>query len=128
MKDELLELHKRSYAPYSNYQVSAILVTKDGHKFCGVNVENASYGATICAERSAIVSAISAGYKKGDFLELNVMVASGKIGTPCFICRQVILEFFEKNAIVRCFDTSGKYVEYTVEELCSYPFGSDDLK
>lgn len=128
MKDKLLELHKNSYAPYSDFHVSAIVVMNDGVEFRGVNVENASYGATICAERSAIVSAISAGYKKGDFKELNVMVSSGEIGMPCFICRQVISEFFDKDAIVRCFATTGEYKEYTVEEICPYPFGSEDLK
>ena len=128
MKDKLLKLHKNSYAPYSNFYVSAIIVAKDGVEFSGVNVENASFGASICAERSAIVSAISAGYKKGDFKELNVMVSSGEIGMPCFVCRQVISEFFDKDAIVRCFATTGEYKEYTVEEICPYPFGSDDLK
>lgn len=128
MKDKLLELQKNSYAPYSNFHVSAIVVMNDGVEFRGVNVENASYGATICAERSAIVSAISAGYKKGDFKELNVMVSSGEVGMPCFICRQVISEFFDKDATVRCFATTGEYKEYTVEEICPYPFGSEDLK
>ena len=128
MKDKLLELQKNSYAPYSDFHVSAIVVAKDGVEFSGVNVENASFGATICAERSAIVSAISAGYKKGDFKELNVMVSSGEIGMPCFVCRQVISEFFDKDATVRCFATTGEYKEYTVEEICPYPFGSEDLK
>ena len=100
---------------------------KDGREFNGVNVENASYGAGICAERSAIVSAVSAGYKKGDFKEINVMVSSGEIGWPCFVCRQVITEFFEKNAIVRAWATTGEYIEHTVEELCPYPFDSEDL-
>lgn len=128
MKDKLLELQKNSYAPYSNFHVSAIVVMNDGVEFRGVNVENASFGASICAERSAIVSAISAGYKKGDFKELNVMVSSGEVGMPCFICRQVISEFFDKDATVRCFATTGEYKEYTVEEICPYPFGSEDLK
>ncbi len=128
MKEKLLELQKNSYAPYSDFHVSAIVVMNDGVEFRGVNVENASFGATICAERSAIVSAISAGYKKGDFKELNVMVSSGEVGMPCFICRQVISEFFDKYATVRCFATTGEYKEYTVEEICPYPFGSEDLK
>ncbi len=128
MKDKLLELQKNSYAPYSDFHVSAIVVAKDGVEFSGVNVENASFGATICAERSAIVSAISAGYKNGDFKELNVMVSSGEIGMPCFVCRQVISEFFDKDATVRCFATTGEYKEYTVEEICPFPFGSEDLK
>ncbi len=128
MKEKLLELHKNSHSPYSNYAVSAVLVMDDGREFYGVNVENASYGAGICAERSAIVSAVSAGYKKGQFKELNVMVSSGEIGMPCFVCRQVITEFFEKDAIVRAWATIGEYVEHTVAEICPYPFDSEDLK
>lgn len=128
MKEKLLELQNNSYSPYSKYKVSAIVKMKDQKEFYGVNVENASYGAAICAERSAIVNAISAGYKKGDFLELNVMVSSGKIGMPCFLCRQVISELFDKNSIVRCFSTTGEFQEFTVQDLCPYPFGSEDLQ
>jgi len=128
MIERLIELQKNSYSPYSNYAVSAIAVMKDGVEFCGVNVENAAYGASICAERSAILSAISNGYKKGDFKELYVMVSSGDIGTPCFQCRQVISELFDKDAIVHCCSTKGEIVDYKVSELCPYPFGSDDLK
>lgn len=127
MKEKLLELHKNSYTPYSNYQVSAIVVMEDGREFSGVNVENASYGATICAERSAIVSAVTAGYKVGDFKELHVMVSSGEIGMPCFICRQVISEFFKKDSEVYCYDTYGRVENYKVEDICPFPFGSDDL-
>lgn len=123
MIDELLELQKKSYAPYSNFFVSAIVVMKDGKKFSGVNVENASYGATICAERSAIVSAISNGYTKGSFKELNLLISSGEIGMPCFMCRQVILEFFDANSIIRCYSLNGNFKEYRVDELCPYPFG-----
>lgn len=72
MYEKLLKLLENSYSPYSNFRVSAIVVMKDGHEFTGVNVENASYGASICAERSAIVSAISNGYKKHDFESLYV--------------------------------------------------------
>ena len=66
MKEQLINLLKNSYSPYSNFRVASIAVMKDGKQFKGVNVENASYGACICAERSAIVSAISNGYKKHD--------------------------------------------------------------
>jgi len=127
MIDKLVKLHQNSYSPYSNFAVSAIVVTTDGKEFNGVNVENASYGAGICAERSAIVNAVSAGYRKEDFKELHVMVSSGNIGMPCFICRQVISEFFDKDRIVYCYSTTGEVEKHTVEELCPYPFGSDDL-
>ena len=128
MQDKLIILHNNSYSPYSNYKVSAIAVMKDGKEFVGVNVENAAYGASICAERSAILSAISNGYKKYDFKELHVMVSSRSIGTPCFECRQVISELFEKDCIIYCYSTDGRKEKYTVEELCPYPFGEDDLK
>ena len=128
MKEKLLELHKNSYVPISHFPVSACVVMKDGNMFYGVNVEDASTRAGTCAERNAIYQAITAGYKKGDFKEVNVMVSSGEIGTPCFVCRQMISELFDIDSIVRCFSTTGEYKEYKVKELCPYPFGEDDLK
>ena len=129
MKEELLELGKYSYSPYSHFRVAAIVVMKDGKKFRGVNVENASYGAAICAERSAILSAISDGYKKGDFKELHVMCLDSKtISTPCFMCRQVISELFDKDVIVTLYNNSGETKQYKVSDLCPYPFDEDDLK
>lgn len=129
MKEELLELGEYSYSPYSHFRVAAIVVMKDGKKFRGVNVENASYGAAICAERSAILSAISTGYKKGDFKELHVMCLDSKtISTPCFMCRQVISELFDKDVIVTLYNNSGETKQYKVSDLCPYPFDEDDLK
>ena len=128
MIEKLKELLNNSYSPYSHYAVSAIVVTNDGKEFSGVNVENASFGGTICAERSAILNAISNGYKKKEFKEIYIMVSSGEIGTPCFICRQVLSEFFSKETIVHCCSTTGEIKDFTVEELCPYPFGEDDLK
>lgn len=129
MKDKLLELAQNSYSPYSNYRVSAIVVMKDLKEFNGVNVENASYGSTICAERSAIISAISAGYKKSDFKELHCMCAdSNKISTSCFNCRQVISEFFDEDVPVYFYSKNGETKKYLVKELCPYPFNDNDLK
>lgn len=128
MKEKLLELHKNSYAPYTKFPVSAVVVTDDGSEFVGVNVEDASTRAGTCAERAALFNAISAGYKKGQFKEVNVMVSSGEIGEPCFVCRQMFVELLEKEDIIRCWATDGRYKEYTVAELCPYPFDSEDLK
>lgn len=128
VKDKLLKLLENSYSPYSHFQVSSIVVMKDGTCFNGVNVENASYGACICAERSAIVSAISAGYKKGDFEKLYVMCNNKKIGYSCMLCRQVILEFFESDKKIIAMNPDGEEVELTVSELCPYPFSDEDLK
>lgn len=126
MKEELEKLLNNSYAKYSGYRVAAICIMKDGNKFLGVNVENASFGATICAERSAIISAVTAGYKKGDFKELHIMVDSEKIGTPCFVCRQVITEFMDKDAKVFLY-SHNDIAKYLVSELCPYPFTEDNL-
>lgn len=128
MKDKLTQLLNNSYSPYSNFRVATIVVMKDGKEFIGVNVENASYGAAICAERSAIVSAISSGYKKYDFKEIHVMCDSEKISSSCFICRQVITEFFEKKSKVVFYNNKGETIELTVEDICPYPFDSEDLK
>ena len=128
MLDKLRDNLKNSYSPYSNFAVSAIVVTSDGREFSGVNIENASYGATVCAERCAIFKAASEGIRPGQITELHLLVGSGKIGTPCFMCRQVISEFMRPDAIVVCYSTEGDKQVFNVSELCPAPFGADDLK
>ena len=127
MKEKLLNELNNSYSPYSNYKVSAIVVMKDGTEFLGTNVENASYGATICAERVAIATAISNGYKKGDFDKLYVMVNTDKISSCCFMCRQVISEFFDEDSKIILMNNLGESKEFTIKELCPLPFNSEDL-
>lgn len=127
MVEELKGLLNNSYSAYSHYSVASIVVMKDGKTFKGVNVENASYGACICAERSAIVSAISNGYTKGDFDSIYIMNSTDKIGPSCFLCRQVISELFDKTAKVIFMNILGEMEEHTVEEICPYPFDSDKL-
>lgn len=126
MREKLTKLLNNSYAKYSNFRVAAICVMKDGREIPGVNVENASYGATICAERTAITGAIAQGYKKGDFKELHVMCDSDKIGMPCFICRQVISELFDKYDQIFVYSRYEEKV-YRVDEICPYPFNEDNL-
>ena len=126
MKDKLTNLLENAYSPYYKFRVGAIVVMNDGNEFVGVNVENAN-GTSICAERNAIANAVASGYKKGDFKEIYIMLEKG-IGTPCFACRQVILEFMEKDDVVICIDRDGKEKKYTVAELCPYPFSNEDLK
>ena len=128
MEESLKRLLKNSYSPYSGFKVAAICLMKDGKSFGGVNVENASYGATICAERVAINNAIASGYTKGDFSKLYIMCNSERISSPCFICRQVINEFFTIDDEVILYSNDGDKEVYTVKELCPYPFGSSDLK
>lgn len=126
MREKLEKLLNNSYAKYSNYRVSAICVMNDGKEYSGVNVENASYGATICAERVAITNAITNGYRQGDFKELHVMVKSDKLGSPCFVCRQVISEFFDMDSLVKLYSNKEEK-EFKVKELCPYPFNEENL-
>ena len=128
MEEELKKLLENSYANYSNFKVSALLFTKDGRKFCGVNVENASFGATICAERSAIVNAISNGVKPHEFSKICIMNSSKKIATPCFLCRQVFEEMFDSEMPVVCYNVNGESITYKVKDLCAFPFGEDNLE
>lgn len=128
MKEKLNHLLNNSYSPYSHFRVASIVVMKDGKEFIGVNVENASYGAGICAERSAILQAIANGYKKHDFETLYVMCDSKKIGMSCMLCRQMILEFFEKDKLIIAMNPDGDKEVHTVSELCPYPFDEEDLK
>jgi cytidine deaminase len=81
------EAAQKAYAPYSNYLVGAVVRTKDGREFAGVNVENAAYPLGVCAEKSAIVAAVSAGYRPGD------LEAIGITASPCGGCRQWLHEF-----------------------------------
>lgn len=127
MKDKLFDVLKNSYAPYSTYNVAACVIMYDGNTFYGVNIENSSYGATMCAERVAIYNAITAGYKKGDFKGLYLINSLNKVSYPCFMCRQVISEFFDNDIDVIIF-TKENETKLKVGDLIPYPFNEDDLK
>ena len=127
MEESLKRLLKNSHSPYSGFRVASICLMKDGKSFGGVNVENASYGATICAERVAITTAVANGYKKGDFSKLYVMCDSERVSTSCFMCRQVIIEFFDKNREIVLMGKDGKMEKYLVSDVCPYPFDENDL-
>lgn len=86
-----LEVRQRAHAPYSKYQVGAALLVASGRTFAGCNVENASYGLSLCAERSAILQMVAAGER--DPVALVVVTRGPVIGTPCGACRQVLAEF-----------------------------------
>ncbi len=116
----------KSYSPYSKYPVSAIVVCRDGKEYTGVNIENASYGATVCAERVAIFKAISEGHKKCDLKELHIMVGSGNVGMPCFLCRQVIDEFFDEDSKIICYSTNNEIKEFKLRDLCPFPFEKEN--
>ncbi len=119
---------ENAYAPYSHFLVGAALLASDGRVFLGANVENASFGATNCAERSAIFAAVSAGAR--DFSAIAVCGGhDGERGTicpPCGICRQVLSEFCEKDFRV-LLGNADEYREYTIGELLPHSFG-DEVK
>ena len=122
--DKALKVRQNAYAPYSNYQVGAALLTKSGQIFTGVNVENAAYPDSICAERSAIFSAVSAGER--DFNAIAVATRNG--GTPCGSCRQVMSEF-GLDIEVLLVDEVGNLIQHdTVRELLPGAFLPHDLE
>ncbi|MBI3585124.1 MAG: cytidine deaminase [Nitrospinae bacterium] len=89
---------EKAYAPYSNFKVGAAVLTTDGKIFTGCNVENSSYGLTICAERAAIFNAVSSGYKK--FTKIAVVTDSEPSASPCGACRQVMFEFGDDIEVI----------------------------
>jgi cytidine deaminase len=114
---------KYAYVPYSNYPVSAVLLTQSGEIYTGVNIENAAYPVTICAERVAVFKAVSEGVK--DYLAIAVVTNNG--GTPCGSCRQVLAEF-GLDTIVIIADKNGKVIlEQSVAQLLPGAFRADDL-
>lgn len=108
-----------AYAPYSQFYVGAALLTKDGEIFTGCNVENASFGASICAERCAVLKAISEGYTS--FEKIAIVSSSEEFTYPCGICRQFLSEFMEEGSVV-LEDKNGEIKEYPLTDLLPYAF------
>jgi cytidine deaminase len=122
--DHAREARERAYAPYSRYRVGAALLTDSGELFEGVNVENAAYPAGICAERSAVFAAVSAGHQH--FTALAVVTENA--GTPCGSCRQVLAEFGLDTQVFLA-DQDGRVAQRTtVGELLPLAFGPGDLQ
>ena len=121
--DLAIEARRRAYAPYSNYPVGAALRTKSGKVFTGVNVENAAYPTTICAERTAVFKAVSEGER--EFEVIAVVTENG--GSPCGSCRQVLAEF-GLDTIVLIADEKGNLLqETTVDDLLPGAFTPEHL-
>lgn len=126
-----LDARAMAYAPYSRYTVGAALLTEEGEFYQGGNIENASYGATNCAERTAIFKAVSEGRRKF----AAIAIAGGMEGCepvdyayPCGICRQVMQEFAGKDFRVLVVKSASDYKEYRLEELLPYGFGGESIK
>ena len=119
------QVRERAYAPYSKYHVGAALLSTSGKIYTGCNVENASYGLTVCAERNAIFKAVSEGER--EFVALAVVTANG--GSPCGACRQVIFEFMNPDAPVALGDAMLEHIQhFTVGELLPDGFSPRKLR
>lgn len=115
-----VESKEKAYAPYSGFRVGAAVLVGDGKVFTGVNVENASFGATCCAERTAVFKAVSEGYR--EITAVAIASDSQHFTYPCGICRQVLAEFGKNDMLVVCSDSNGNFKEYRLEELLPEAF------
>lgn len=119
LKAAALAAQARAYVPYSNYRVGAALLTASGEIVAGCNVENATYGATCCAERTAVFAAVAAGHLA--FRAVAVVTNGAAPGTPCGICRQVLAEF-GNDLDVLCFTPDGIEQHYRLSDLLPHAF------
>lgn len=108
------EMLPRAYAPFSKFRVGAALLSKDGEIFTGVNVENSSFGGTICAERTAFVKAVSEGVR--EFKAIAIVSSEGE-AWPCGICRQFMKEFCDDDFVIITGDDTDTIRTYTLPEL-----------
>lgn len=130
LKAKALEMTSRAYAPYSHFHVGAAVLAESGKIYVGANVENASYGAAICAERSAICAAVNAGERR----LTAIAIAGGKNGVaedfcpPCGICRQVMREFAAPGEFkIILAKANGETQIYTLAQLLPESFGPENL-
>lgn len=120
LRQEAIQAKQHAYAPYSGFRVGAAVLGDDGRIHVGANVECASYGGTICAERAAVAAAVSAGARR--ILAVAVSGDTPQALTPCGICRQVLAEFAEPETPVWCGDGTDRFTRLTLESLLPYAF------
>jgi homotetrameric cytidine deaminase len=119
-------IRKRAYTPYSGFKVGAALTDRGGNLYTGCNVENASYGATICAERNAVLQAVGDGVTSG-FRALVIVSDSTPPAPPCALCLQVLAEFCSQDLTVCLADLDGIQERLTLKELLPRPFNQKSL-
>lgn len=122
--ERALEMRRFSYAPYSHFRVGAALECEDGSVYTGCNVENAAYGSSLCAERTALVKAVSQGRRR--FVRLAVAGDSADYCWPCGACRQMLREFGTDLEVLAA-NREGAYVAISLEELLPHSFGPETL-
>jgi cytidine deaminase len=113
----------QSYSPYSGFRVGAVVVSAEGTVFTGANIENAAYGATVCAETNAVTTAVAAGARKIKIVAVACL--DGSLCTPCGNCLQVLSEFGVETVILR--DADGSPRVLTLEDLLPMSFGPEAL-
>lgn len=117
-----VEARKNSYSPYSKFNVGAALLTAENELYTGVNIENASYGLTVCAERTALLKAVSEGSGKFAALAVACDTDSFNDAYPCGACRQVMAEFLDDDTDIIVSVNTGEYRVHKMKELLPYAF------
>lgn len=124
MRAAALAAAEKAYCPYSNFPVGAAVLTEDGEIFSGCNVENASLGLSMCAERSAVFQTVAKGYRK--IVAVVIVTSTSNATPPCGACRQVISEF-GNNTEVFSFDQDGNVLHFRLDQLLPEAFGPHSL-
>lgn len=124
LREEAFEASKRSHSPYSKAKVGSAVETEDGKVYSGCNIENSSYGGTVCAERVAIWKAVSEGHKK--IKKVYVYTDGG--WPPCGLCLQVMTEFSDSDLEITFADKAGKETKKKLGELLTHAFTPEHLK
>ncbi|MCI8626278.1 MAG: cytidine deaminase [Lachnospiraceae bacterium] len=125
--EKAFEAREHAYVPYSGFRVGACILTTDGTYILGANIENAAYGSTNCAERSAVFSAYSQGYRKEEIEALAIVTEADKLTTPCGACRQVLSELLKPETPI-VLSNHLELAVTTIAELLPDSFGAGDLK
>lgn len=126
MKEKLEKLLDNSYAPYSKYHFACIVEGENGKLYSGVNIENASFGGTICAERNAINAGVSDGVRK--FKALYLMTDKDELLMPCHLCKQTFLEFFDEKVLFNIMNKKGQMKVMTFNEIMHTTFSKEEMQ
>lgn len=125
LTDAAWKAREAAYAPFSGFRVGAALWMPNGEIFAGCNVENRSFGITICAERTATVSAVAAGHRK--FVAAVVAADSAVPPRPCGLCLDTLAEFAAPDVAVRLVNLAGEVEDFSLGDLLPHPFSADEL-
>lgn len=123
-----IEARNLSYSPYSKFKVGAALITKNNEIYLGANIENSSYGLSMCAERNATFNAYCHGVKKEDIVAIAIVADTEKPCSPCGACRQVLNELLPESAKIYLGNLKGDIMETDISSLLPFAFGKEDLE